>query len=125
MSKAVSSPTRVAGDIAVAAAAVAPGENRTVTEQINRWARLGMQVERSTTATNRRVLAAITGEGQFADLTADERVVAHAAIDADITDRVARVRFGDLARRAGQTTVSVDDDGRVVRIAPDGTRTVL
>ena len=46
MAKGTSTPTRVAADVAAAASAVAPSEHRTATEQINYWARIGMQVER-------------------------------------------------------------------------------
>ncbi|MBK5223090.1 MAG: hypothetical protein JJE52_09475 [Acidimicrobiia bacterium] len=107
-------------DVAAAAASVAPSENRSVTEQINFWARIGMQVERSGTVTNRRVLAAAAGEAQFVSLTADERSAAHAHIDARISERANASRFGSAARSAGQTTVSIDDDGNLVEITPGG-----
>lgn len=123
--KGTSTPTRVAADVAATAASVAPSEHRTVTEQINYWARLGMQLERSTSAANRRILAVVAGEAQFSTLTAEERTVAHAAIDAHIAERVAKERFGPAARKAGQTTVSIDDDGSVIQISPDGTRRPL
>ncbi|MBM3660951.1 MAG: hypothetical protein FJW95_15820, partial [Actinobacteria bacterium] len=82
MAKGTTTPTRVTADVAATAASVAPGEHRTVTEQINYWARLGMQIERSTSAAGRRVLAAVTGEAQFASLAPEERAVAHATVDA-------------------------------------------
>ena len=44
----------------------------------------------------RRVLAVAAGEFQFSDLAADERVVAHAVIDARIATRAAEARFGDI-----------------------------
>lgn len=125
MAKGATTPTRVTADVAATAASVAPGENRTVTEQINYWARLGMQVERSSSVAGRRVLAAVTGEAQFAGLTADERAIAHATVDARIAERVAQERFGAAARKAGQVTVSIDDDGTLVEIAPDGSRRPL
>ena len=121
MAKGTSTPTRVAADVAAAASAVAPGEHRTATEQINHWARIGMQVERSSTLASRRVLAVAAGEAQFAGLSPDERTAAHALIDAGIAELVADIRFGPSARSAGQVTVSVDDDGHLVEIAPDGT----
>jgi ParD-like antitoxin of type II bacterial toxin-antitoxin system len=39
MAKTASTPTRVSADLA---ASVAPAEFRTVTEQVNYWARIGM-----------------------------------------------------------------------------------
>ncbi|HEY9557000.1 MAG TPA: hypothetical protein VIR58_19870 [Acidimicrobiales bacterium] len=112
----------MAADVAATAASVAPTENRTVTEQINHWARIGMQVERSGSVASRRMLAVAAGDAQLSSLTPPERTAAHALIDAGIAERAARERFGRAARTAGQTTVSLDDDGNLIEIAPDGSR---
>jgi hypothetical protein len=125
MAKGASTPTRVTADVAAAAASVAPAENRSVTEQINYWARIGMQVERSTSVTNRRVLAVVAGDAQFSTLEPEERTVAHATIDAGIAERAAKERFGPATRKAGQITVSIDDDDNLIEIAPDGSRRTL
>lgn len=125
MAKTPSTPTRVTADVAASAASVAPAENRTVTEQINYWARLGMQVERSASAEGRRALAVAAGTEQFSALSPRERSIAHATIDARLAERVSRERFGPAARKAGQATVSLDDDGTLVEIGPDGTRREL
>lgn len=125
MATGASTPTRVAADVAATAASVAPTEHRTVTEQINYWARVGMQVERAGSVTNRRVLAAAAGQAQFSTLSPEERAVAHALVDAGIAERVAKQRFGPDARVAGHATVSIDDDGRLIEIAPDGGRRFL
>lgn len=125
MAKSASTPTRVNADIAAAAAAVASAENRSTTEQVNYWARLGMQLERTTSVASRRVLAVVSGNAQFSTLTPEERTLAHASIDARIAERAAEQRFGPAARKAGQVTVSIDEDGTLVEIAPDGSRRPL
>jgi hypothetical protein len=122
MAKGSSTPTRIAADIAATAASVAPTESRTVTEQINYWVRIGMQVERSGSVTSRRVLVVAAGDAQFSTLTPQERAVAHAMIDARIAERAATQRFGPDARTAGHTTVSIDDGGNLIEIAADGGR---
>lgn len=122
MSRARSVPTRVNPDIAANAAAVATAESRTFAEQVNHWARIGMQIERSGSIANRRVLAVAAGEAPFSSLDDDERTVAHAIVDAGIAERAAKHRFGPDARAAGHTTVSLDEDGTVVEIAPGGER---
>lgn len=122
MSKRRSVPTRVNADIATSAAAVATQESRTFAEQVNHWARIGMQVERSGSIANRRVLAVAAGEASFSTLDDDERTVAHAIIDAGIAERAAKHRFGPDARAAGNTTVALDEDGSVIEIAPGGER---
>jgi hypothetical protein len=125
MAKGTSTPTRVTADVTATAASVAATENRTVTEQINYWVRIGMLVERSTSVANRRVLAVVVGDAQFSSLTPEERTVAHATIDARIAERAAGQRFGPAARKAGHVTVSIDDDGNLIEIAPDGSRRPL
>jgi hypothetical protein len=125
MSKGASTPTRVAADVAASAAAVAPSEHRSIAEQINYWARIGMQVERSGSLAHRRVLAVAAGQEQFSGLDTEERVAAHALVDAQIAERAAAERFGPAARAAGHTTVSIDDEGRLVEISPGGARRYL
>lgn len=125
MVKGTSMPMRVTADIAATAVRVAPAENRTATEQVNYWARIGMQVERSTSLEGRRLRAVIAGDAPFSSLAPEERTIAHATIDARIAERVAEQRFGAAARKAGQVTVSIDDDGTLVEIAEDGSRRPL
>lgn len=125
MAKGATIPTRVTADVAAAATSVAQAENRTTTEQINYWLRIGMQVERYASTENRQILAVATGDAQFATLNPQEREVAHAVIDARIAQRAAAVRLGATVRRSGQTTVSIDDDGHLVELTPDGTRRLL
>jgi deoxyxylulose-5-phosphate synthase len=121
MPKPASTSTRVAGDVVASASAIAPGEHRTIAEQINYWARIGMQIERSGTVTTRRVLAVAAGEAQFSTLDSHGRETAHALIDAQIAEQAAIGRFGPAARAAGHRTVSLDDDGNLIEITAEGT----
>lgn len=125
MGKASAVPTRVAADVATTAKAVAPAENRSAAEQISHWARIGMQVERSGSLANRRVLAVAAGREQFSALTGEERVAAHALVDARISELAAAQSFGATTRDEGYPTVSLDEDGNLVEIGPDGSRRPL
>ena len=125
MAKGTSTPSRITADIAASAMAIAPQEDRSFAEQINHWARIGMQIERSGSLASRRVLAVARGEAQFHTLDHNERLAAHALIDAQIAERASGQRFGPSARGSGQTTVSLDDDGRLVAIVPQCRRTVF
>ncbi|HWH33398.1 MAG TPA: hypothetical protein VNU01_12075, partial [Egibacteraceae bacterium] len=100
MTKRPSTPTRVAGDVAATASAVAPAENRSVAEQISHWARIGMLVERAGSVANRRVLAASAGRAPFSSLDADERTAAHALVDARLAELAAAQSFGAAASSA-------------------------
>jgi hypothetical protein len=125
MAKSMSTPTRVASDVAANASSVAPAENRSVAEQISHWARIGMQVERAGSVANRRIIDAAEGRVPFAALSADERTAAHALVDARIAELAASQSFGAATRAAGAATVSIDDDGTLVEIAADGTHRPL
>jgi hypothetical protein len=113
MEKPASIPIPVAADLAVSAASVARTEARTVTEQINHWARIGMQVERSRSLATRRLLSVVVGEAQFTTLNTDLRTEAHSIIDAHIAEQVAQQRFGSAARTAGHITASLDVEGNL------------
>ncbi|MBS1847381.1 MAG: hypothetical protein JST73_03800 [Actinobacteria bacterium] len=115
-------PTRISEDVSTAAAAVARDEHRSTSEQINYWVRVGMQVERSTTATSRMTLAVVTGRAPFSTLPPQQRAIAHSLIDADLSRRVAAAQFGQDAHDDGKTAVYLDDDGRVVQMAPGSER---
>ena len=81
-----------------------------------------MQVERSGSLATRRLLAVAAGEAQFTALSSEERTAAHAVIDAQIAAGVSQQRFGPAARTAGQTTVSLDSEGNLIEITPNGNR---
>ena len=67
----------------------------------------------------------MAGEQQFSELRPEERMAAHALIDARIAERAARQGFGAAARTTGQTTMSLDDDGNLIEVSPDGSRRQL
>lgn len=120
MAKAGSTPTRVSADVFDAATAVASEEHRSAAEQVNHWARLGMQLERSSTVAFRMVREVAAGRAQFSALAGPDRQFAHALVDTAISDRVASSRFGPAERREGKRTVSIDEHGTLIEIGPDG-----
>lgn len=67
-----------------------------------------------------RVELARTGSLPFSDLNPAERDVVNAELDAAIRARVETTEVSALLREEGQTTLSLDDDGRIVEHHPDG-----
>lgn len=116
---------RIDGEIVDAAATTAAENHRSMAEQVNYWAAVGRRVTSATGVDQRRLDAVVAGDGQFAALTDEERVVAHARVDAAVEQRVAATSLGAAERAAGVTTVTLDDDGQLVEVAPDGTTTRL
>ena len=71
-----------------------------------------MQVERSTSVDERRVLAVVAGDAQFSTLTTDGRIAAHAMIDGRMAERVAMDRGTE---RLVTVVLTVSDLDRAVR----------
>ncbi|WP_108665941.1 TA system antitoxin ParD family protein [Euzebya rosea] len=112
---------RINSDLVDAAEAAALRAHRSTAEQVNYWAAVGRRVTAATGVDQRRLDAVVAGAGQFDDLSADERVIAHARIDANIERAVAMTPLAEMARADGVTTVTVDESGHLVWTAPDGT----
>ena len=118
-------PTRVAADLMDAAAVEGERQSRSAKQQLDHWARVGRAVSAHSSASRQRVEAALRGALPDRDLTADERVVFNAEVDAAISETTRSVRFGEVLAARGVTTVALDDEGRLTRYHPDGTTSLL
>lgn len=117
--------TRLPVDLLEAAEAEGMEQRRSTAKQVEHWARFGMYFEGQTSAARRRIQQALAGELRLADLDADERLVANAALDASISTSANATSFADRLAARGVTTVVIDDEGRMVRRFPDGSTTAL
>jgi hypothetical protein len=117
--------TRVATDLLEAAAVEGARHSRSAKQQLDHWARVGRTVSSFHSSACRRVEAALGGSLAMAELTTEERLVANARIDVSVSDQVRSVDVGRVLAGEGTTTVALDDEGRLVRYAPDGTTTIL
>ena len=118
-------PTRVAADLMDAAAVEGERQSRSAKQQLDHWARVGRAVSAHSSASRQRVEAALRGALPDRDLTADERVVFNAEVDAAISETTRSIRFGEVLAARGVTTVALDDEGRLTRYHPDGTTSLL
>ncbi len=118
-------PTRVAADLMDAAAVEGERQSRSAKQQLDHWARVGRAVSAHSSASRQRVEAALRGALPERELTADERVVFNAEVDAAISETTRSVRFGEVLAARGVTTVALDDEGRLTRYHPDGTTSLL
>lgn len=118
-------PTRVAADLLDAAAVEGARQSRSAKQQLDHWARVGRAVSMTQTAARRRVEAALSGTLPERELSAEERTVFNAEVDAAISETARRVRFGDVMAGRGITTVALDDNGVLTRYHPDGTSSPL
>lgn len=118
-------PTRVAADLVAAAEVEGARQSRSAKQQLDHWMRVGRAVSMRDTAARRRVEEAVAGILPLADLSAEERVVANAEIDASIEQRARAISFGRTLAAEGVTTVALDEAGRLVRYHPDGSTTAV
>jgi hypothetical protein len=125
MTTAPDRPTRVAADLFDSAAAEGSRQSRSAKQQLDHWARVGRAVSMTQTAARRRVEAALTGELPERDLSAAERTVFNAELDASISAAARTISFGEVLAARGVTTVALDDKGALTRYHPDGTTSPL
>ena len=118
-------PVRVAADLFDAASAAGKASSRSAAQQFDYWARLGREISMVESEARARVVAAVAGEAPLASLSPTERVIANAEIDAAVEITAASVSFADRLAAEGVTTITMDQQGRMVRRAPNGTRTVM
>lgn len=99
---------------------------RSVSGQVDYWARLGRAVEASPAFDRERVKRALAGLASVESLTAEERAV-YDANEFEAMEQIetpsGKAFWAQLKAKGGG--VGVDDAGRLVKGNPDGTVTVL
>ena len=117
--------TRVASDLFDSAAVEGARQSRSAKQQLDYWARVGREVTFHQSAARHRIEKVLAGDAPMSGLTDDERLVLNAEIDADIDLRMTTTDFGALLDARGVSTVSLDDEGRLVQHLPDGGHVVV
>lgn len=125
MAEAADRVTRFAADLLDSAAAEGARQSRSAKQQLDHWARVGRAVSSQHSAARRRVEAALAGELELGELSAEEGLVYNAEIDAAIQHSLAGADYGATLARRGVTTVALDDAGQIVEHRPDGRSKVL
>ena len=117
--------TRVAADLLDSAAVEGARQSRSAKQQLDHWARVGRCLSAQQTVGRLRIEAALRGSLPMRDLSPEERLVANAEIDTGIEERVRSLDFGAVLAAEGVSTVTLDEQGRLVRHHPDGTSSLL
>jgi hypothetical protein len=113
-------PTRVTIELFETAKVVGDMTSRSAAQQIEHWARIGREIELASTLAQRDIAAVLAGTLSYDTLDTEEQAVVRAE-----WARLMRERRESLDLRTdfllrGETSVDLDEDGRVVRHAPDG-----
>jgi hypothetical protein len=113
-------PTRVTTELFETAKVVGDMTSRSAAQQIEHWARIGREVELASTLAQRDITAVLSGAMEYDELGTEEQAVVRARWASLMKERRESL---DLVRDFGlrnETYVDLDDQGRIVRHAPDG-----
>ena len=116
---------RVAADLVESAAIEGVRQSRSAKQQLDHWARVGRAVSSQHSVSRRRVEAALAGDVDVSELTAEEGVVFNSEVAAAIEESLARTHYGRVLAAGGVTTVALDEAGNIVEHRPDGSSAVL
>ncbi|NMO02957.1 hypothetical protein HH308_17230 [Gordonia sp. TBRC 11910] len=117
--------TRLDADLIESAAAEGRRQHRSARQQLEHWTRIGREVSSQRTIARSRVEAALAGRLPLTYLTDEEGVVYNAEVASAIAHDLTRTDYSTLLAAEGITTVSLNDDGRLVELKPDGTSTIV
>jgi hypothetical protein len=116
---------KLSADLVDQARREAPVFSRSISGQVEHWARLGQALEAAPGFTLDRVRAALEGRLEAADLTEDEwRIFDDLQFQSVIEPtEAARSAYAELGRRPG--AVGTDENDLLVRARADGTLDVI
>jgi len=117
--------TRFAADLVDSATAEGARQSRSGKQQLDHWARVGRAVSEGQTAARRRVESALRGETPLHVLSAEERIVVNAEIDAALQENLRSSHYGEILARRDMTTVALDEQGNLVEYRPDGSTALV
>lgn len=107
-------PTRIDEDVARAAKLAAATLSRSAAQQVNHWARIGRELESSSSVSQRDIAEVLEGSASYDALNVREQAV----VRAGWAERMTALREGlDLAAEltaAGRSWVEADSAGEVV-----------
>ena len=111
---ATTSPARIDDELYASAKLAGSVQSRSASQQVAHWARIGREIEASSSISHREIAAVLAGSRSYDSLNPKEQAVVRAEWSARIDEARAAL---DLARdfaRAGRTWVELDDKGKVV-----------
>jgi hypothetical protein len=109
------SPARIEDDLYASAKLAGEALDRSASQQIAHWARIGREIQASASISHREIADVLAGSGSYDDLTPKEQAV----VRAEWAERMAVYSQGiDLTKEfsaAGRSWVELDAAGKVVK----------
>jgi hypothetical protein len=113
-----STAVKISSELVASARQVSAVWSRSMTQQIEYWARLGRALERSPSVSMSRVQTALQGQLEFDELNADERALVLGRLEAMVFDPQGDVTLQRQLRETGHAYTAMDEKGALVKVRP-------
>lgn len=115
---ATTSPARIDDELYASAKLVGEVMNRSASQQIAHWARIGRELEASTSVSQRAIAEVLAHRRPYDELTAEEQAVVRAEWAERMRERLEALDLAAEFAEQGRSWVELDDDGNVVEYTP-------
>lgn len=99
--------------------ASATTQHRSAVQQINRWIRIGRELDSSPGINQRDIARVLAGDGSYDDLSEREQAIVRVEWDSRIADRREALDLEAEFTASGDSWSESDDDGNLIIRSPD------
>lgn len=110
---ATTSPARIDDELYASAKLAGSVQSRSASQQVAHWARIGREIEASSTIAHKDIAAVLAGSRSYDSLGAKEQAVVRAAWSARMDEMRGELDLADRFAQSGRSWVELDDEGRV------------
>jgi hypothetical protein len=111
---ATTSPARIDDDLYASAKLAGEVQSRSASQQVAHWARIGREIEASSTIAHRDIVEVLAGSRSYDALTAKEQAVVRAEWAARMDAVREALNLAEEFAASGRTWVELDADGSIV-----------
>lgn len=111
---ATTSPARIDDDLYASAKLAGSVQSRSASQQVAHWARIGREIEASSSISHREIAAVLAGIRHYDSLDAKEQAIVRAEWSAHMDEVRGALNLAERFAESGRTWVELDDKGRVV-----------
>jgi hypothetical protein len=108
------SPARIDDELYASAKLAGSVQSRSASQQVAHWARIGREIEASSTISHKDIAAVLARSRSYDSLDAKEQAVVRAAWSARMDEVRGELDLADRFTQNGRSWVELDDKGRVV-----------
>jgi hypothetical protein len=111
---ATTSPARIDDELYASAKLAGSVQSRSAAQQVAHWARIGREIETSSSISHKEIAAVLAGSRSYDNLDPKEQAVVRAEWSARMDEARAELDVAEDFARVGRTWVELDGKGRVV-----------